>query len=452
MTIFLMIENLDQLADGGPIQFQADRRGFELGRERHLDWTLPDPSRFVSGRHCEVRYERGGYYLYDVSRNGTFLNGSPSRMKSPHRLESGDRLQIGPYLISVTVQAPAAGAGDEEEFGGAPVAGGVDSIWDTGAPAAPPADRRDFVQPAAKGRRAPDIAEQFMELPSIQAPPAPFAPPPSASPFGAPAVSPAAPLGAPPPAAENPFARPPGGAESPFAQPMPGQPRIAPAPDAGGMAEGFIQPVVRAQPAPAPVLPGPAAPRPGSGGNFLAAFAAGAEISPAALAGRDPDELAHELGQLLNIVVRQLSGLLKARAAAKAMTKSGKRTTLQAGGNNPLKFIPTPDETIEVMLAGRRGYLDARKSLEEAFADLESHEIATFSAMQKALSRLLDGIAPQTIDNKVPGSAFTSKKARAWDEYVARWEAMSDAGEHGVLNVFLTHFAEAYDEATRKKY
>src|SRR5512145_1086900 len=108
MTITLRIENFDQLPDGGPVTYQASRRGFEIGREQHLDWTLPDPNRVISGRHCEIRYEKGGYWLFDVSRNGTFLNNAESRMKSPHRLQSGDRLQIGHYLIAVDVQAVEA--------------------------------------------------------------------------------------------------------------------------------------------------------------------------------------------------------------------------------------------------------------------------------------------------------------------------------------------------------
>ena len=83
MTISLKIDNFDALPDGGPLTYQAHRRGFEIGRE-HRDWTLPDPNMFISGRHCEVRFEKGGYWLYDVSRNGTFLNGSQQRIKSPH--------------------------------------------------------------------------------------------------------------------------------------------------------------------------------------------------------------------------------------------------------------------------------------------------------------------------------------------------------------------------------
>ena len=59
------------LPDGGPVTFELDRRGIDIGRDPYLDWTLPDPERFISGKHCEIRYRDGGYWLHDVSTNGT---------------------------------------------------------------------------------------------------------------------------------------------------------------------------------------------------------------------------------------------------------------------------------------------------------------------------------------------------------------------------------------------
>ncbi len=103
MAITLRIDNFDQLPDGGPVQFSAGPRGFDIGREQHLDWCLPDPDRVVSGHHAQVRYEGGQYLLNDVSRNGTFVNGSGGRVKSPYLLQHGDRLQIGPYIITVAI-------------------------------------------------------------------------------------------------------------------------------------------------------------------------------------------------------------------------------------------------------------------------------------------------------------------------------------------------------------
>ncbi len=181
MTIRLRIDNVDRLPDGGPLHYEARLRGFEFGRDPHLDWSLPDPSRYISGRHCEIRYDNGGYWLYDVSRNGTFLNGASARVKSPHRLASGDRLQVGQYLISVEIDdVAAADEGAVFDTGGPPGAGS-DNIWDTGTPAPAPMDRRQFAPPA-QGRRAPDFSEQFLDLPQMR--PAPSLPHVSESPFG----------------------------------------------------------------------------------------------------------------------------------------------------------------------------------------------------------------------------------------------------------------------------
>lgn len=112
MRITLQIENVDRLESGGQVSYSCSDRGFDIGRHDHLDWSLPDPQRVVSGKHCEVRYEGGQFVLYDVSTNGTFVNGSPNRMDKAHALRSGDRLMIGDYIIAVTldtVEASSAG-------------------------------------------------------------------------------------------------------------------------------------------------------------------------------------------------------------------------------------------------------------------------------------------------------------------------------------------------------
>src|SRR5262245_48399348 len=165
MTISLRIENLDALPDGGPLTYRASLRGFEIGRE-HRDWTLPDPNMFISGRHCEVRYEKDGYWIYDVSRNGTFLNGASQRVRSPHQLADGDRLKIGHYLISVSIDA----GGEAEEGEASPFqspARTSDNIWDTGDPAPPPISRRELMPPQRRGQRSADFAERHLDLPPV---------------------------------------------------------------------------------------------------------------------------------------------------------------------------------------------------------------------------------------------------------------------------------------------
>jgi len=154
MRITLQIENVDRLETGGQVSYSCADRGFDIGRHEHLDWSLPDPQRVISGKHCEVRFEGGSFVLYDVSTNGTFLNGSPNRMDKAHALRSGDRLMIGDYIVAVTLDAEeSAGAG----FSGAAPAG-VDPSYQpqpaqwhspAHAPAAPAEPQWPSAQPAA---------------------------------------------------------------------------------------------------------------------------------------------------------------------------------------------------------------------------------------------------------------------------------------------------------------
>lgn len=412
MTITLRIDNCDALPDGGPLQFTATGRGFEIGREPQLDWTLPDANRVISGRHCEIRFEDGAYVLYDVSRNGTFLNGAHGRVKSPYRLADGDRLQIGHYVIAVSI-TPGA------EAGAAVPLAAADSIWDTGTPAPPPIARRDLMPPQRRGNRAPDFSEEYLELPRPVAG-----------------------------RAESPFANTPSAVSAEPRLPSPADP-VRPVPFGG---EPFSSTPSSPVAVP-PVMPRAAASVPVAGADaaLLSRLAAGAGVPPAAFGERDHGAVAEEIGAVLRILVEELTQLLKARAAAKVLARSGSRTMIGATDNNPLKFIPRPEEAIEIMFGRRAGYLDARRSVQDSFDDIKTHELATYAAMQKALARLLEDLSPEAIEKKVSGAAFGSRKSRAWDTFVATWEAKAETHENGMLDVFLAYFADAYEKASKAK-
>src|SRR5471030_724142 len=144
MLLRLTIENMDRLPDGGPVRVQVEGRGLDIGRDQHLDWTLPDPSRLVSSKHCEIRFRDGGYWLHDVSTNGTFVNGAQFRLDAPYLLRGGDRLAIGPYLIAVEVEGQFAAP---PPVFVAPSAHGAD-VWGGVGEVAAPDDRKAYRQQA----------------------------------------------------------------------------------------------------------------------------------------------------------------------------------------------------------------------------------------------------------------------------------------------------------------
>jgi len=80
-----------------------DKRGGTLGRSDSNFWVLPDLEKFLSSCHCELLYEAGGYFLLDLSTNGTFLNSGfePIGKGSKVSLKTGDIFDVGEYRFSV---------------------------------------------------------------------------------------------------------------------------------------------------------------------------------------------------------------------------------------------------------------------------------------------------------------------------------------------------------------
>ncbi len=482
MTITLRIDNCDALPDGGPLAYSSSKAGFDFGRETHLDWTLPDESRYISGRHCEIRFEQGQYYLYDISRNGTFVNGAQDRVKSPYQLQNGDKISVGHYIMIVSIEGAEAPAPQEELHGAAEQmhASASDDIWSVGEDVPAPISRRDLMPPKQQGQRAADFSQQFLDIPQMTPDENYLAATGSPNPFATPET------GIKAPGSQSPLAagQPPAPAFAPIPQPsspyvdaqqiqaegghQPGEPGALPT---GGQGQSPFQENVAKEsfatpnaPAVAPIAPPPvpahhiesAAPASvanAGSNNLLQHIANGAGVPVGSLGSNDPSEVAFEIGAVLRVAVEQMAQLLKARAAAKTMAKSSNRTMISSMENNPLKFVPTTEEMFEVMFGHRKaGYLGARQSFENGFEDLKIHEFATYSAMQKALARLMEDFSPESIEDKLPSSTFSSKSSKAWDAYVSRWEAMSEPpNENGALDVFLKYFADAYDEASNSK-
>ncbi len=77
-----------------------------FGRSNASDWCLPDPEKVVSGAHLKIEKETDGFYVYDTSTNGVFINRSvePLGNHSKHHLRNDDLLSIGDYEITVEIK------------------------------------------------------------------------------------------------------------------------------------------------------------------------------------------------------------------------------------------------------------------------------------------------------------------------------------------------------------
>jgi type VI secretion system protein ImpI len=444
IVLALRIQNATVLPDGGPLGITIEgTRGIDIGRDQHLDWTLPDTSRFISGRHCEIRWHDDAYWLHDVSTNGTFLDGEDRRLKAPHKLRDGDRFSVGHYVILANVSAGAAPVAASSMV---EVEAPYENIWDPVGEAAPPIDPRRLRAPRDLQPVKPDFLDWAIDLP----PAAPDAPP---SRNDAPPRERAI--------ADSQVDSWSEGARPPVMVAPSSEVATAPTPRrpvwVTGEPDGlWAAPPAAVSPSAAPAL-GQQNERPrGSHADqgatdILALIASGAGLPADAFAHRDPAELAQELGQLVRAMVENTRSLLEGRLQAKRFARSSSQTSVQALDNNPLKFAPTADEAMRIMFGpATRSYLDARKAVGRSFDDLKSHQIKTFSAMQHALKRLLQEFDPVAIEQAVaPGGRLAgvlgSSKAKAWDTYVARWQAHTHRDEDGLLNAYMRYFAEYYD-------
>ena len=467
MALKLSIENMTSLPDGGPLSITvSEKRGIDIGRNAFLDWTLPDPSRFISGKHCEVRYQGGEFLLYDVSTNGTFLNGAQRRMQSPHRLRTGDRLLIGEYVVAVAVDVAQP---DEDE---ARSAGGAAEYWASDTDAAPPIDPRQLRAPPDRRAIHSDFLEQAMGSPDLydvrgKAPANPFASPEpaqmpapeSADAFDwAPLTPKAAPVVEPPPQAPMPRrAAAPAPGSSVWGDDSPAERSVEPAPAPVQMPVATPLTVPNQ---PEPVAPAavvreqPAPPRERDGGeDFVGIFAQAAGLSPEALAHLDGTRLAQLSGQIMRSVVMEMMQLLSARSEARRLARNPNQTFISAADNNPLKFSPSPEEAMAILFGPRtRSYLDAQQAIAQGFADIKSHQVLTYAAMQAAMRRLAAELDPAEIEKTLPapgglGDLLGSHKSRLWDFYSTRWQAKTEHLDDGLVDVFMLYFGDCYAKA-----
>jgi type VI secretion system protein ImpI len=427
MTLRLSIENVDRLPDGGPLRVEVRGRGLDAGRDTHLDWTLPDPSRTVSSKHFEIRFRDGGYWLHDVSTNGTYVNGAQYRLDGPYLLRDGDRLSIGPYIIAVEVEGQS-GAQPEAPAAVA-LAGAAGDVWGEVGEAAAPDDRSAY-QAAARREPPPD----FLDFASFVAP--------AEAPGSSPVTEADDWLTSPPPLAPA--------VPHPTQPPLPSQALRPPV-----QAEVQPQRPVTAPPrhptVPPPAEPPIVAPSQTASVGLLQRIARAAGIPEQTIVGRDPDALADEIGLALRLMAQNLQILLASRAESKTLMRSSSRTMIRSMQNNPLKFTGAVEEALTILLGPpTRQYLDLRSTIEESFRDLKTHQMLTYGAMQGALDALFDDLAPDQIDRSVAperglGALVVPRKAKLWDMYVDRWRAKTKRSDGRLFEAFIALFAEAYD-------
>ncbi|WP_225768839.1 type VI secretion system-associated FHA domain protein TagH [Inquilinus sp. Marseille-Q2685] len=413
-----------------------DRCGLTLGRGQDNDWVLEDGSRFVSKNHCLIDYVDGHYVLFDLSTNGTFVNGAatPVGRSGSVVLSDGDRIAVGDYHFLVRLSGADAPAASHSIDIDDPMAlpFGVDTgsgprlpphrPEETGwPPLSAPSQRSPFEATSDDGWARPaepdhipaqhvairPPAPQFREIPEDWAEESP-----------APAARPAP------------------------VRPIPRDWHDTPAPPS---------PPAPPQPDPAPPPPEARPPAP-AGADPLRPILEAAGLDPEQFPAERGEELARMIGQILRTSVRGLLEALDARSSLKTEFRI-ERTAIQPRNNNPLKFATTVEEALAAILSPPLpAFAKGADAVEEGFRDLRRHQIGTIGGMEAALRHLLDRLSPDAVAEAAGGASGglgavlpATRKARLWDAYVALHRQMSERASENVRDLFGKSFAEGYE-------
>lgn len=441
-----------------PVEVDIEESGGSLGRAPGNTCVLPDPDRFISGRHAAISFKSGKFIITDTSTNGLYFEGNlnPLGRDNSAELADGQRLVLGDYTLEVTIEDEPLPMGSSpfdvtekpataDPFAAKPAT--KDNFfaeqekkapppWQTDEPAlasGPSQGSNDFFSSPAgtdsqqdkfTGASAPDNVpsdNQFFSAPDSipedwdilsDSEPASDKPEPAPIP----------PKEAPPQPAPPPVQEPQAPTES-FAVPAPGasSPPRTQAPTPSGAFSSFVK---------------------------------GADIEQLNIPQSSADNAMQLSGELLRTALEGLMQMLRARSEVKSEFRM-QQTTIRAVENNPLKFSVSVDDALKQMLQPTNpAYLPPKEALNEALDDIEAHQLAVMAGIQAALSAMLKRFDPQALqqhfEQKSGRSLLESKKAWYWEQYEEKYQKILAEAEDSFQELFGEAFSKAYEEQVEK--
>ena len=103
LKLEIISDHRDIVGDDAVREFRSE--GGTIGRSLNNDWILPDPDKFISGKHATIDCKGGIYYIVDISTNGVYVNDErkPIGKGNPRRLFNGDHLHLGDFEVLVSI-------------------------------------------------------------------------------------------------------------------------------------------------------------------------------------------------------------------------------------------------------------------------------------------------------------------------------------------------------------
>lgn len=395
MELVFDIVSAQQYAPGLLTSKSFKKAGGVIGRGEDCDWAIPDSKRILSGRHAQVSYVDGHFYLTDTSSNGVTLKDSGARLPKgePQRIEHGNVYCLGELEIRARVlQDPAH---FEDSIGQVQHAGSIipdDAFLDLDPIAA--------LQQRPRGYSQLDEFAGLVQAPEEEQARTQYARIDMESLLLPELVAEATP--------------------EPVVAPRP-QPRAMPIPVAEPLAEGFWQ-------------------------RFGDAL--GVKLDDLDAEAREA--LAVQAARLLKQSVAGLQQSLRTRSELKNELRLA-LTTVQSAGNNPLKQVGDAGEALTALLRGNKpGALPAEQAVGRAYRDLQAHQVALYAASRTAVQGLFEQFAPEQLclrfeQERKPLLATAGSRWRAYQRHFRALQKDDDWSQR----LFARDFAKTYEEQVR---
>jgi predicted component of type VI protein secretion system len=157
---------------------------------------------------------------------------------------------------------------------------------------------------------------------------------------------------------------------------------------------------------------------------------------------RDAVELMRTLGSVFRELIEGLMEILDARAKMKSVFRVS-RTIIDKDENNPLKFAPTAEKALELLLKKKEpGFKDAANAVREGFEDVQHHQFAMIAGVESSLASVLKRLSPENFEKKCQGGISFQRKVKCWDVYNNSYRQIV---EEAMDDLFGREFIRAYE-------
>jgi len=396
--------------------------GGSIGRGTDNEWILPDPERYLSGKHARIDFRAGTYVLVDTSSNGTYVNGAQVPLGKYHDyvLKDGDYVRLGEYEFLVSIDKGNDHPPDESAI----------VAYDGKSPSS-----------AVKKSTADDLGAD-LDLSQL--------------------LEPSDQLDV------DSGVRPRNSYGQAITPERTAPPRSVVEDEGSGTPWHMMTRPLKVNPPPNPAAPAVAAaaaaapvPTPRSSpvlydGDFdvgLSAFCRGAGIDPRNITSEARNNALQLAGQLLRESVLGLMDLTQSRNEFRNRFRISTPSPDNAP-ESPLNLTGGVDDALVRLLNTVSVRASSVNAVRDAFKETKAQNTASLAAMRAAFEEFLGRVDPKELEERFDragkrGVFGTQNKGKYWDLYAEMFSGLAQRPADGFPHLFTETFAKAYEAKIR---